>query len=191
MSDYELQISIKNAPLLNLMRKNGITNLSQLAKLADVSYVQLCKLSNLKMTIYTSKGELRKVPAKLSDFFNVMPEELAPEQQHHSALTRNKVALQLKAEQMFALTQQTEVDPIALLNEGQIQDEAMELINSLNERQKTVITKRFFEQKTLREIGKELGVQQERIRQIESRALDHLRQKAKQKGLDDIRSLLQ
>lgn len=176
MSDYELQISVKNAPLLNLMRKNGITKLTQLAKLADVGYQQLCRLANLHTTIYTSDGQLRKTPEKLADFFNVMPEELAPEPQHYTALSKNKVSIQLNAEQMFALThQQTEVDPVALFNEGQMQEAVRKAISGLTVRENAVLTKRYLEGKTLEEIGNDLGVQRERVRQIEAKALRKLR----------------
>lgn len=175
MSDYELQIAVKNAPLLNLMRKNGITTLKQLAELADVGYQQLCKLANLKMTIYSSKGEVRLTPAKISDFFNVMPEELAPEPQHYTALAKNKVAIQVNAEQMFALTHQTEVDPVALVGQEQMQKAIRDAISGLTVRQQTVLTKRFLEGKTLQEIGDQLNVTTARVRQIEQKALRVLR----------------
>ena len=176
MSDYELQISVKNAPLLNLMRKNGITKLTQLAELADVGYQQLCNFANLKMTIYNAKGEVRLTPAKLSDFFNVMPEELAPEPQHYTPLSKNKVSVQLNAEQMFALTHQhTEVDPVALFTEGEMQKNVHKMLEHLTPREKKVLTKRYLEEQTFREISEDLGVSTERVQQIEWKALRTVR----------------
>ena len=175
MSDYELQISVKNAPLLNLMRKNGITKLTQLAELADVGYQQLCSFANLKMTIYNTRGEVRPTPAKVSDFFNVMPEELAPEPQHYTALSKNKVKVQLNAEQMFALTNQTEIDPVALFTEGEMQKNVHKMLERLTPREKKVLTKRYFEEQTFREIAENMGVSTERIQQIEAKAMRNVR----------------
>lgn len=48
-------------------------------------------------------------------------------------------------------------------------------ISTLNEREQLVITRRYKDRKNLREIGEELGVKQERSRQIETAALRKLR----------------
>lgn len=49
------------------------------------------------------------------------------------------------------------------------------LVESLPEPDKTVIRRRFFQRQTLKEIGEALNLTNERIRQIEARALDLLR----------------
>ena len=48
-------------------------------------------------------------------------------------------------------------------------------ISTLNEREQRVITRRYKDRKNLREIGEEIGVKQERSRQIETAALRKLR----------------
>ena len=48
-------------------------------------------------------------------------------------------------------------------------------LSTLNEREQLVIHRRYKERKTLREIGEEIGVKQERSRQIETAALRKLR----------------
>lgn len=48
-------------------------------------------------------------------------------------------------------------------------------LSTLNEREQLVLCRRYKEQKTLREIGEEIGVKQERSRQIETAALRKLR----------------
>jgi RNA polymerase sigma factor (sigma-70 family) len=49
-------------------------------------------------------------------------------------------------------------------------------VEKLEERQRDIIQLRFFEEKDLRSIGKRLNVSFERVRQLESKALDTLRQ---------------
>lgn len=69
-------------------------------------------------------------------------------------------------------------------------NEVQKIVNSLeNEREKAVLKKRFGlennQRMTLEEVGKEMGVTRERIRQIESKALKKVRKKAKDSGLKD------
>ena len=69
-------------------------------------------------------------------------------------------------------------------------NEVQKIVNSLeNEREKAVLKKRFGlennQRMTLEEVGKEMGVTRERIRQIESKALKKVRKKAKNSGLKD------
>ncbi len=51
------------------------------------------------------------------------------------------------------------------------------VLNVLPERYKSVIIKRFYESKTLKAIGIDLGVTQERIRQMQAKALRILRKR--------------
>lgn len=52
---------------------------------------------------------------------------------------------------------------------------AAEAVDRLDARERTVIRRRFFDGCTLAEIGLEIGLTQERVRQVESRALENLR----------------
>jgi RNA polymerase primary sigma factor len=55
----------------------------------------------------------------------------------------------------------------------------MQILNTLSERECLILSKRFGldsqEPKTLEEIGKEIGVSKERVRQLETKALKKLR----------------
>ena len=183
MKDYELQIAIKNAPLLNLMRMNGIESLAQLKRLTDTPYQSLINLANLKISIFGSLGEPRQFVIKLADFFGVLPENLAPEAQHYVGLEKNRATVQVNAEQMFALTNMAETDPEMLLEHDQMIAVTNEMINGLNWRYKKVLKMRFFEEKTLEECSKELSVTRERIRQIEQKALRIMRHPTKSEEL--------
>jgi RNA polymerase primary sigma factor/RNA polymerase nonessential primary-like sigma factor len=65
--------------------------------------------------------------------------------------------------------------------------EMMEWVQELPEKEQTVIVSRFgldgSEAKTLEEIGRELGLTRERVRQIEMAALAHLRRTIERKTM--------
>jgi len=93
-------------------------------------------------------------------------------------------------EEMFAGTRdsrsdQHEQESAQFLREQQIE----RILSRLDEREQRIIISRFGldwaqEPKTLKEVGSQLGVTKERIRQIEARALDKLRLAAEEEKID-------
>ena len=63
-----------------------------------------------------------------------------------------------------------------------------EVLETLTNREEEVIRLRFFEGKTLQQIGRKLGVTRERIRQIETKAVNKLRHPSRRKFLEPISS---
>ncbi len=61
--------------------------------------------------------------------------------------------------------------------EVELEIDVRDMLNILPERYKSVIIKRFYESKTLKAIGIDLGVTQERIRQMQAKALRILRKR--------------
>lgn len=62
------------------------------------------------------------------------------------------------------------------------------ILQECNDRDRMILKSRFFEEKTLNVVGKEMGITKERVRQIESRALERIRAKLKISNIsfDDI-----
>lgn len=85
------------------------------------------------------------------------------------------------------LTDTSDVGP-----EGELQDENLkanitEWLEALNEKQREVLARRFgllsYEPSTLEDVGREIGLTRERVRQIQVEALRKLRDSLKQQGL--------
>lgn len=79
-------------------------------------------------------------------------------------------------------------DPEEILEEDDMADALMKLISQLTEKQQEVLVRRFglnhYNPQTLEEVGREVGLTRERVRQIQVEALRRLRSLMLREGLD-------
>ena len=82
-----------------------------------------------------------------------------------------------------------EADPSTILNDSDVQACLVEWLGSLPERQREILARRFgllgYEASTLEEVGKEVGLTRERVRQIQLDALARLKRLALRNGLSE------
>ncbi len=80
-------------------------------------------------------------------------------------------------------------DPVNLLGDADFEREVDDWLDQLNEKQREVITRRFglrgFEQATLEDVGAEIGLTRERVRQIQVEALNFLKEVLSNRGLTE------
>lgn len=85
------------------------------------------------------------------------------------------------------IADENNLDPIELLQDASMAHFIEEWIDELAEKQRDVIVRRFglrgFEHATLEEVGRDIGLTRERVRQIQVEALKHLRKIIESQGL--------
>lgn len=83
---------------------------------------------------------------------------------------------------------QQESDPSKILQESDLFENMTYWLNDLPEKQREVVSRRFgmrgYESSTLEEVGREIGLTRERVRQIQVDALKRLREIMEKQGLD-------
>ena len=95
-----------------------------------------------------------------------------------------------KSEEIFQSREDLRADHLAIeIDQQSRADQIGKILHSLDEREQQIIVLRFglgkgAEPRTLKEVGEELGVTKERIRQLELRALAKLRTAAEREKID-------
>jgi len=180
MSDYELTLKVRNAPLLNKMREAGFNTAAELSRASGIAQNNIGDLLNLKQSAYLRDGFTpRTVVIKLAEFFGINYEDLFPEQHLNSPLVQNTFTVQVEADQMERLCYDTE-DPCRLLEiirtqEGDAFDRMLDSADRLTVREKQVLWRRHRDGWTYKKIADEFDRGIERIRQIEHNALRKMR----------------
>lgn len=81
-------------------------------------------------------------------------------------------------------------DPVALLQDSDLSENLNSWLDELSEKQREVVTRRFglqgHESSTLEEVGREIGLTRERVRQIQVEALRRLRDILEKQGLNAV-----
>lgn len=161
--------------LHSLMEREGITTQAELARGAGVPHVTIGHVANLRVGAFNADGTPSKVTQALCAFFGCLPEDIYPPEVLHVGIPNNVVERVVSSEEVAKHISQKELDP-ALQIERKIDPRfLLEQMERLTNRERRVLTWRFFEGKTLQAIGDELDLSSERVRSIEVRALRKMR----------------
>ena len=195
MKDYRVEMKVKNNLLASAMERKGIASAAELSRQSGIHQAYIGRYLNLQESIYDSRGEYRPHFMQLCEFFNLMPSELYPEAQMAYPLKSNKRVIEADAFELTRIESQA-CDPALLLEAESRGDVADTLLGTLPPRSAKVVSMRLGldgVEHTYQQIGDELGVGLERVRQIYAASLRKLRhpERIKHAGLDQFGRLLE
>ena len=177
MNDYRLEVKVRNANILRLMKSRGIESVAELCRAAGTSNGTFGDIINLKKAPLTRKGDWHPVVLKVCEYLFVMPSDLFSQEQMQPLKT-NKSSVDLGFEDISRMLDDPTQDPSLRLEHQDAADAVSTVLETLTEREQEVINLRFgFDsgELTLKEVADIFGVGKERIRQIEAKALRKLR----------------
>jgi DNA-binding CsgD family transcriptional regulator len=180
MKDYRVEVKVKNNYLFNLMQSYGLSNAAELSRASGLTQTTIGKVLNLKVPAFTKKGETSATAQALCDFFTCSVYDLFPPQHVDDPLQINSGAIEANMTELVSSNLLAGgTDPLQILSDGDATDLLAAAVGKLTNREKIIVDARFGLDgaggKTLAQIGKELDISSDRVRQIEQKALRKLR----------------
>jgi RNA polymerase primary sigma factor len=183
--EYSVKVTVRNNLILRRMKKLGIKSQAELAKLAGVSVHTVNILIGMKKRPMDGKnGEWTDAAFSMSSALQMEPEELWTEKQRGMALGRNSREVSMSEDAVAQLASGNGTEQ--MVQKVLTSERVAKTLQILTPRQQDIIHRRFFEEETLEEVAIQHGVQRERIRQIEAKALRKLRHPSNAKLLKDL-----
>lgn len=174
----KLHTVLKNETLVQARINKGYYKITELVKCLNI----WGKEWKIKISYghYVSIESMRNNPGPeiiklLCDFFEIEPKVLFPKS--YKKYVKAIKNINKKAEMIIEakkLISGVENKKITFIQE-ELKSNIQQALNTLNDRSKKVLELRFFDNLTLEEVGSQLKVTQERVRQIESKALNSIK----------------
>jgi hypothetical protein len=160
MTDFLVQIRIKNAHLWRAIKATGCKSVNAFGRKFNINPQHIGDFINMRLSPLRKSGEWRDLAYSISSATGVEPEELWPQYMRRQSLLRNTATFEVSADdlQQMALSSAT---PEYYLTAHELP----KFLKTLNSRELTVIADTL-DGETYRNIGQRLGVTHERARQI-------------------------
>ncbi len=198
MDEYNVKVTVRNNLILKAIKDFGYTNLNNFAKATGVGITGLYSLVNLMEPPVGVKGEFIKPAKDLMEVLGACPSELWTDEQLTLRLDSNRTERVMSKEALQITLQSSARSLIGLdyPEQEMVEQEMVEIVkdklDSLTPREAQILRMRFgFDGgigHTLEEIADIFEVTRETIRQIEARALRHMRHPTRS---DDLKQFVE
>ena len=188
MKDYRVTVKVRNNRILKAIEAAGGEPGAKWCEEKGLSYQNVNALINMKKSPLAADGSLSAAALMLCDVLNVIPDDLWSNDQIYP-LERNFSELEMNKEEITALIESS--NGVCVLDTSKFeQEQARKLldgvIKKLPPQIRKIIEFRFYQDMSLDDCAKALGVTRERARQIEAKALRMLRHPTKIGGIIDL-----
>ena len=177
MKDFNVEIKVRNARLLRLIRAKFGTS-AEAARAARINYQTLSGWLTMRLSPFLVDGNLCNAAQDLCAALGCYPEDIWPAHMANFQMKRNSAEIEMTAAEVLAISGSSERDVIQrqLLARWakSLRPREIEAIGLLQAGA------------TLDEAGAALGVSRERVRQMEAKALRKMRAAALR---DNVRSV--
>lgn len=179
--DVRVKIGLRNNALLCARESLGysqraVDKMAGVGSMAVNAY-ECLRMSPFRLNKKSKKMVLRASARKLLKFYNKTVEELFPDSLEK--IKKNSIEFEFESSSLpkgFYLEASSPIPASGdVLDRKYLQDEMDQALKRLTPRQERVLKARFFEGKTLEEVGKTMSLTRDRIRQIEGAAIQKLR----------------
>ena len=199
VNEYRIKVTVRNNLILNAIENAGHKSVAAFCKSIGMSPQKVTELIAMRKPPLNANGEFSHMAKILMEELCALPTDLWTSEQLTLKLKRNtaqrdvssegmRAALGMHAEEMLELMKPDDPDEAVLKHE--MVSVVEEKLDSLSPREAKMLRLRFgigCEEHTLEEVGKVLDVTRERARQIEAKALRHLKHPSRS---DELRQLL-
>lgn len=180
MSDYRVEVRIRNARILNAMASKGFRSQAELARAAGLTNTEVSKLVSLRKAPVLRDGDWSQPAMALSSALSVDPELLWTHRQR----------VPLETNRHHADFDEATLDQIgvgeAAANVLAHRHAARIAMAGLTPREIQVVRERIMGSADLKEIGDDWGVSMERVRQIEAKAVRKMRGALHRAGVERL-----
>jgi RNA polymerase sigma factor (sigma-70 family) len=199
VNEYRIKVTVRNNLILNAIENAGYKSVSEFCRAAGLPKTALTELIAMRKPPINQSGEFSDNAKALMEELCALPTDLWTTEQLTLKLKRNsaqrdvssegmRAALGMHAEELLELMKPDAPDEAVLKHE--MVSVVEEQLESLSPRAALVLRMRFgigCEEHTFEEIGDKFDLTRERVRQIEAKALRHLKHPSRS---DELRQLL-
>jgi RNA polymerase sigma factor (sigma-70 family) len=199
VNEYRIKVTVRNNLILNAIENAGHKSVAAFCRHVGIGITAMTEIIGMRKPPLNSNGEFSTLAKLLMEELCALPTDLWTSEQLTLKLKRNsaqrdvssegmRAALGMHAEELLELMKPDAPDEAVLKHE--MVSVVEEQLASLSPRSVLVLRMRYgigCEEHTYEEIGEKFDLTKERIRQIEAKALRHLKHPSRS---DTLRQLL-